>query len=83
MCMGMLSPRVRGYQNENSTAGKCKISLQVVRGVKETAQSADTIAIVLSCPPPELEGKSLLLKISHALDRGLGGLKVEVTWKRL
>lgn len=46
--------------------------------MKEIDQGAYTIAIALSCLP-ELEGKSLLLKALHTVDRGLGGLELGVT----
>lgn len=46
------------------------------RDVQESPQTVETVAIALGCPP-ELEGKTLLLKTPHTSDTGLRGIKVE------
>lgn len=38
------------------------------------------IVLVLGCLAA-LVGHSLILKATHSLDRGLGGIELEMTWK--
>jgi hypothetical protein len=39
--------------------------------------------LLLAAPSPEFEGKTILLKIPHTSDTGLGGSELELSWKLL
>ena len=44
--------------------------------VKSVLETSKTIQLIGISYPPELDGKSLLLKTSHALDIGSGEIKL-------
>lgn len=52
----------------------------LVRGVKDTPQTIQGIAITLCCLL-EVEIKNLLLNSHQTLDTGLGGIQLERHWK--
>lgn len=74
--------QVSGTTKQKILGAGMQILPSSCQGVKETAPKAYTTAITHRCFS-ELEGKSLLLKTSHMLDKGHGGIELEVTWKPL
>jgi hypothetical protein len=59
------------YQNPSIQHGK-------VRGIHETPRIIHAIAFVFLL---ELDGKTLLWRISHTTSTGVGEKEIELTWK--
>lgn len=60
--------------------GKAPFEL-LVRGIQKIPGTMKAIAIAIGCCP-ELEGKTLLLRF-YSLQKGLEGIKLELTWRPL
>lgn len=75
----MLSPSATDYITKNYSGKYANFSFKVLPGKRQRDfPKSNTIAIAWGCHP-EPEGKSLLLKALHSVDRRLGRLELGVT----